>query len=156
MPRGFLQRPPKELFEDKFIPEPNSGCWLWIAAYNTNGYGYFRTGSMVNRTRRNEQAHRVSYKLYKGDIPQGLHVCHKCDNKSCVNPEHLFLGTVKDNMQDCVRKNRQKKPNTNALYCKNGHEFTKVNTSTRTDSKSKRCKICTNNTRKKRLLSRTR
>lgn len=84
-------------FMAKVSPEPNSGCWLWTA-YCEPRYGYGRF--------QREIAHRVSYRLFVGAIPQGLLVCHRCDNPSCVNPDHLFLGTSSDNALDRNRKGR--------------------------------------------------
>lgn len=93
----------RDCFEEKYIPEPMSGCWLWTAATNGGRYGKIRpdTGE-----RKNLLAHRVAWELYRGPIPAGLYVCHKCDNILCVNPDHLFLGTSRDNRQDMVRKQR--------------------------------------------------
>jgi len=88
---------PKLSFESRVIPEPNSGCWLWIAGHDRNGYGLM-TG--------NAKAHRVSYELHRGPIPAGVLVCHKCDTRCCVNPDHLFLGSEKDNSEDMSRKGR--------------------------------------------------
>lgn len=92
-----------ERFEEKYEPSPN-GCWEWTASLNQrSGYGQFRLrGSMVH-------AHRVSWELYRSPINIGLHVLHRCDNRRCVNPEHLFLGTNDDNMADMVAKGRQAK-----------------------------------------------
>lgn len=87
-------------FEEKFIPEPNSGCWLWVAAITASGYGNFKIDGGF------KGAHRVSYELYKGTIPDGLQVLHRCDNRCCVNPDHLFVGTQSDNMYDKVAKGR--------------------------------------------------
>jgi len=91
-----------ERFEAKYIPEPNSGCWLWTASCWENGYGQI---SLPN-TFKIVGAHVASWMLHQGPIPEGLFVCHSCDMPPCVNPEHLFLGTQKENMQDAARKGR--------------------------------------------------
>jgi len=94
----------RERFEDKFIPEPNSGCWLWMARVDRAGYGGFRYMGDWQRS------HRVSYKMYRGPIPDGMLVCHRCDTPGCVNPDHLFLGTAQDNIRDRDIKGRGKVP----------------------------------------------
>jgi hypothetical protein len=86
------------------IPEPNTGCWLWTGSVNSWGYG--RLGE--NRSER--QAHRLSFSAFRGEIPIGLNVLHRCDVPSCVNPDHLFLGTLSDNVQDCLLKGRHRAP----------------------------------------------
>lgn len=82
------------------IPEPNSGCWLWLG--DVNGWGYGRLGA----ARRERQAHRLSYRAFVGDIPKGLAILHRCDTRCCVNPQHLRPGTRLQNMQDAVAKDR--------------------------------------------------
>ncbi len=86
-------------FHESYIPEPNSGCWLWIRG--TNGAGYGRIYKPVKMA-----AHRYAWQLYKGEIQQGEQVLHRCDTPLCVNPEHLFIGTNDDNMRDKNRKRR--------------------------------------------------
>jgi hypothetical protein len=97
MPRTALER-----LEDKYIPEPNSGCWLWVGPVDPSGYARFT----MPKARVAEMAHRASWKLHRGDIPRGLICCHRCDTPTCVNPDHIFLGTYKENMRDASRKGR--------------------------------------------------
>jgi hypothetical protein len=93
-------------FIDKVIID-SKGCWLWTASKTNDGYGKFYPHGKVTL------AHRFSYEYFIDVIPQGLCVCHVCDNPSCVNPTHLFLGSHQDNMTDRNNKMRQ----SNAALC---------------------------------------
>lgn len=77
------------------------GCWEWKGALRGKGYGSFRIG------RKNYIASRISYELYKGPIKEGLIVCHRCNHPSCVNPQHLYLGTYLDNTKQAIEDGRQ-------------------------------------------------
>lgn len=79
-----------------------NGCWMYTGGWNSRGYGNFW---QHGRTR---SAHVVSYEIHVGQIPEGMFVLHKCDNKWCVNPDHLFLGTQQDNIDDMINKGRDK------------------------------------------------
>ena len=88
--------------EQRFLEkiEKTDNCWNWLAYLNEWGYGVF------SENRKTILAHRFSWKFYKGEIPKGLEVCDRCDNPKCVNPDHLWLGTHIENVEDTVRKGR--------------------------------------------------
>lgn len=86
--------------ESKIEKVPNSGCWIWTGAIGGKGYGQIGWMGKV------ELAHRVVYELYKGSIPSDYCVLHRCDVRCCVNPEHLFLGTKRDNTRDALKKGK--------------------------------------------------
>jgi HNH endonuclease len=107
--RNVARRAPPKLREappayGKFtamVDKDPDGCWEWMGAHMPNGYGQYHTGEKV------ELAHRVSWKFANGKIPDGIFVCHKCDNPGCVRPDHLFLGDDCANMLDMQRKGRR-------------------------------------------------
>lgn len=78
-----------------------NGCWIWTAYKNPDGYGEFHIDGKTCKT------HRIAYELWKGEIPDGLLVRHQCNTPACVNPEHLEVGTPRDNVDDMVRAGRQ-------------------------------------------------
>lgn len=96
---GRTYQSPIERFNNSYTPVPECGCWLWTGGLNKHGYASL----MVNG--KSIYAHRFSYSHHFGEIGE-FHVCHKCDTPSCVNPNHLFLGTNKDNSGDRDRKGR--------------------------------------------------
>src|SRR5258708_7398075 len=97
-----------ERFEERFLPEPMSGCWLWTASVNRAGYGIFCAANK-DRNKRRIGAHRAAYEFYVGLIPKGRWVLHRCDVPCCVNPQHLFLGDHAANTKDKMLKGRARK-----------------------------------------------
>ena len=96
---------PEERFEDFYIPEPNSGCWLWFGCWNVCGYGVLGVNG------KSILAHRFSYQKYRSSIPNNKNVLHHCDVRCCVNPAHLFIGTQLTNVRDMECKGRSRHPN---------------------------------------------
>lgn len=105
-------RDPVERFEEKYIPEPNTGCWLWIGASLVSGYGQFRNDGHA-------LAHRWSYDYFKGGLGSSDVVRHVCDTPGCVNPDHLEKGTYRDNSEDMLKRKRAVKLKKD--LCPHGH-----------------------------------
>lgn len=114
----------KEYIESHVEKIPEAGCWIWMGGVQSRGYGL--TG--IPKTRNKILVHRASYESFIGKIPEGMYVCHRCDNPICCNPHHLFLGTQKENLHDMVKKKRHNPHMSNRTHCKHGHEFTEENT----------------------------
>src|SRR2546422_11309402 len=100
-PSPLARKPLEERFWAKVQKLPNDGCWIWTAHTNEHGYGRLSIKRGVV-----ERAHRISWRLHFGSIPDGLCVLHKCDNPPCIRPDHLFLGTKTDNSVDRQTKHR--------------------------------------------------
>jgi hypothetical protein len=129
-----------ERFEQKYVSEPNTGCWLWIGATSPKGYGQFRHGA------RRVLAHRFSYEYSIGPIPAGLQIDHLCRVRSCVNPSHLEPVTNRENI---LRGVGLPAVNNRKTECHNGHTFTSENTYTYMGPWEKRracrkCRVVTN------------
>lgn len=126
-----------EKFKSSVLVTP-SGCWEWQKSRNARQYGVFCT----NGTR--FMAHRWSYAFHIGPVPSGYFVCHKCDNPPCVNPEHLFVGTHQDNMNDAKSKGRMSvpKPALRKEFCKRGHKLSGYNSFVNTASGRRQCRKC--------------
>jgi hypothetical protein len=103
---------PNDRFDLWSMPVPWSGCWIWFGSGTSEGYGRFEING------RKILAHRFSYERFVGSIPNGIMVLHTCDQPSCVNPKHLFLGTNQTNTDDKVRKGRHAKGIDHSYWCR--------------------------------------
>lgn len=112
----------RKSFDDFYTPITETGCWIWLGTSNELGYGRYYLPKNSEGKSVAVFAHRYSYELYTGILQPGLIVCHKCDIPSCVNPNHMFIGTQADNMNDMVNKGRHR--NSLKTHCKRGHSLT--------------------------------
>lgn len=119
--------------EALYVKGAETECWTWVGCLNHRGYG------QLTHKQKRWTAHRFFYTTHVGPIPPGLLVCHTCDNRRCVNPAHLFLGTPKDNTQDMMRKGRHVAPRKEA--CLRGHPLSGENLYVSPDG-SRACRTC--------------
>lgn len=114
-------------------------CIEYSGRLQPNGYGTLSVNNKIIGV------HRLAWALKNGRLPQkGMDICHSCDNRKCINPDHLFEGTRSENMIDAVKKGRIYAPNKHRTHCKRGHEFNKTNTAIRADGR-RRCSACHEN-----------
>ena len=116
-------------------------CWLWTGGKTSKGYGsfsYYQGRSAIG-------AHVSSHLFHLGEIPNGMRVCHSCDNPPCVNPEHLFLGTNSDNMKDMFSKGRNGSSSRRRTHCRKGHSFEEFGVYERTGRGGRICRECQRN-----------
>lgn len=138
-----MARPAKIVFEDRIMPEPNSGCWLWIGHISVLGYGvtWTRDSSRATGWKR-QSAHRCAYELFVGPIPEGMELDHLCRVRSCVNPAHLQPVTHTVN----VRRGKAAEVNGGRqrakTHCAWGHEYTPENTRWASSRPHRSCRTC--------------
>ena len=104
------KRTPQERFDENYDLVPETTCWIWNKSCGPQGYG------KISIDHKDIRAHRLSWELHHGPIPDGMLVCHHCDVPECVNPDHLFLGTAKDNTQDSIKKGRMTRMRSEDAY----------------------------------------
>lgn len=135
-----MKRVIPEKLIDKYLnntyKDPNTGCFIWLGSVTTNGYG------QITLNKKTRSLHRAIYELHNNIVLNKKNVImHICDTRSCININHLKLGTQSLNMLDASKKGRMFNPHRNKKYCINGHEFNELNTKFVT-SKHRKCKIC--------------
>lgn len=128
---------PMQRLVAKFVPEPNSGCWLWTASCDSKGYGkIYVNGKLVG-------AHRVAYELFVGPIPDGLHIDHLCRVRCCVNPSHMEPVTHAENIRRGDSGKATALQQRAKTHCPHGHEYNEENTHIRKNRNGARvCRTC--------------
>lgn len=129
---AFTDEDYKRMIRER-VKVTDAGCWVWQGAVQTQGYGLRSYRGKYWRT------HRLAYYLWKGDIPKGMDVCHTCDVRLCINPDHLWVGTRSENMLDASYK--RKWPHQAAPTCEHGHPRTPENVYMYMGRQQK-CRVC--------------
>lgn len=143
-------KPVAERIREKTMIDPETGCWLWLGALNQHGYGSLGITFAYQQTKI-LLAHRVSYEIFKGPIPDGLTIDHLCRVRHCVNPDHLEAVTHRENILRGVGRGAKEARQTE---CINGHPFSPENTYYQPSTGSRKCRLCQRirNRERKRLV----
>lgn len=147
-PNNFSYENQVAYFWSRSVPVPETGCRVWTRSRLLDGYGSLRW------QKKSARAHRVAWEITYGTVPPGLSVLHKCDNPSCCNPEHLFIGTQADNVRDMVAKGRLRSYLRGRTHCKYGHLFDVVNTYREPATGIRKCRICNASDQRRRRVRR--
>lgn len=139
MKRGTKRTPPEVRFQTKYRIDEETGCWLWTGALNNKGYGTIGE-TIADYTTKHHYAHRLSYTMHKGPIPDGLVVDHMCNVRNCVNPDHLQVLTNRENIERSPSPIIQRRL---ARICKRGHDLAdEANVYRRPDNGRIQCRAC--------------